>query len=140
MSSGVAKMKYTNEITSEIVKLYLEETTPNAEGLSKTSLQVVAEIAEYLKQFNLDEFGVPMEVPERSIIAKLSSLGVYKKKEYRTKRGEVPVKKEEYIDRIAAHLNVNVELLESLEKVNKSVLLMLDNALKVPFDTLKPTD
>lgn len=123
-------MKYTNEITSKIVELYEEGTKDNA----KSSLTVVAEIAEYLKQFNLDEAGTPMEVPERSIIAKLSSLGVYRKKEYLTKRGEVPVKKEEYIDRIAAHLKVNVELLESLEKVNKSVLIMLNNALRGPQD------
>ena len=123
-------MKYTPELTDKIVSLYVEQTKPNDLGLSKSSLAVVAEIAEYLKPFNLDAAGVPMDVPERSIIAKLSSMGVYKKKEYLTKRGEVPIKKEEYIDRIAKHLAVNVELLESLEKVNKSVLVMLDNALR----------
>ena len=119
-------MKYTNELTAKIVELYQDGTKDNV----KSSLAVVAQIAEYLKQFNLDAAGVPMDVPERSIIAKLSSMGVYKKKEYLTKRGEVPIKKEEYIDRIAKHLAVNVELLESLEKVNKSVLVMLDNALR----------
>ena len=68
-------------------------------------------------------------VPERSVIAKLSSLGVYKKKEYLTKRGEVPVKKDEYIERIARLLDVNSDMLESLEKVNKSVLALIERKL-----------
>ncbi len=69
------------------------------------------------------------DVPQRSVIAKLASLGVYKKKEYLTKRGEVPVKKEEYISRIAKLLDVNAEILESLEKVNKNVLALLEKKL-----------
>ena len=75
------------------------------------------------------ELGTPEAVPERSIIAKLSSLGLYKKKEYLTKRGEVPIKKEEYIDRIALLLDVNAEILESLEKVNKGVLALISTKL-----------
>jgi hypothetical protein len=55
---------------------------------------------------------------------------VYKRKEYTNKQGEAPVKKEEYVERIAILLDTNVELLESLEKVNKNVLKMLEAALK----------
>ncbi len=103
-------MKYTPEITEQIVKQYQS-------GVS------IADIAA--------EISTPESVvPERSVIAKLSSLGVYKKKEYLTKRGEVPVKKEEYIERIAALLDVNSDILESLEKVNKSVLALLEVKLK----------
>lgn len=104
-------MKYTPEITSKIVEAYQSGTS-------------IAEIASSLS------LGAEAPVPERSIIAKLSSLGVYKKKEYLTKRGEVPVKKEEYIERIAALLDVNSDILESLEKVNKSVLALLERKLK----------
>lgn len=75
------------------------------------------------------DLAVEFDVPERSIIAKLASLGVYKRKEYVNKRGEVPVKKEEYIERIAKLLNTNAEMLESLEKVNKNVLRLLEDAL-----------
>ena len=71
-------------------------------------------------------------VPERSIIAKLSSLGIYRKKTYLTKRGETPVKKEEYITRIAKLLDVNAEILESLEKVNKNVLQLIETGLTDP--------
>ena len=89
------------------------------------------------KKLQLDYLsGVPVPVlaeglgvPERSVIAKLSSLGVYKKKEYLTKRGEIPVKKDEYIERIAKLLDVNSDMLESLEKVNKSVLALIERKL-----------
>jgi hypothetical protein len=70
-------------------------------------------------------------VPDRSVIAKLSSLGVYKRKTYVNKRGEIPVKKEEYIERLAKLLEVNPEILESLEKVNKNVLKLLEDALSL---------
>ena len=98
-------MKYTTETTKELVELYKSGTTTK-------------DIAERF------------QVPDRSIIAKLSSLGVYQRKEYRNKRGEVPVKKEAYIDDIAAVLDVNVEILESLEKCNKNVLVLLLSALR----------
>ena len=109
-------MKYTPEITKRITQEYLgTETT-----LPKTTLEIAAGLqADYPDE----------NTPERSVIAKLASLGVYKKKEYLTKRGDVPVKKEEYIERIAVLLDVNAEMLESLEKVNKAVLALLETKL-----------
>lgn len=80
-----------------------------------------------ISQILTEELQEPVQ--ERSVIAKLSSIQVYKKKIYRTKRGEVPIKKEEYIEKLAVLLNVDVEQLESLEKVNKSVLAKLTEAL-----------
>lgn len=78
----------------------------------------------------INKLAAEYDVPTRSIIAKLSSLGVYKKKEYLNKRGEPPVKKEEYIERIAKAMEVNLELLESLEKANKNVLILILQALE----------
>lgn len=109
-------MKYTPELTSQLLDAYKSGQTP--EALSA--------------MFTLQE---GEEVPVRSIIAKLSSLGVYKKKEYLTKRGELPIKKEEYIERIAVLLDVNAEILESLEKVNKSVLALIERRLLEPMTT-----
>ena len=108
-------MKYDQEITKKLLDMY-------AAGVSvqDISLQLTLMCNE--------------PVPDRSIIAKLSSLGVYKKKEYLTKRGEVPVKKEEYIDRIAKLLDVNSEFLESLEKVNKAVLALISTKLGAESD------
>lgn len=86
-------------------------------------------IADYQAGVSTGDLATQLDVPERSIIAKLASLGVYKKKEYTNKQGLPSIKKEEYVERIAKLLNTNVELLESLEKVNKSVLKMLEEAL-----------
>lgn len=118
-------MKYTPELTKFLSDSY-------------TSGKTVEEIADIInntdpKSFNCEGpgcYGLGSEpIPIRSIIAKLSSLGVYKKKQYVTKRGEIPVKKEEYIERISKLLDVNSEMLESLEKVNKSVLALLEKKL-----------
>lgn len=77
----------------------------------------------------ISDLALRFSVPTKSIIAKLSSLGVYHKAPYLTKQGEPPVKKEEYIERIAAALEVNVEILDSLEKANKNVLKLIERAL-----------
>jgi hypothetical protein len=102
-------MKYTKEITDKLILDY------NA-GVA------VKDLAEEL------------DVPERSIIAKLSSLGVYHKKQYVNKRGEVPIKKSAHIATIATLLGCDEEMLESLEKVNKQVLKLIE--LKLTESTL----
>ena len=102
-------MKYTNEATKKLIEDYKAGVT-------------------------VPELAAMLEVPERSIIAKLSSLGVYQKKTYLNKRGEVPTKKAEHIERIAELLEVNLELLESLEKVNKQVLIMIEKNLVAKSD------
>jgi hypothetical protein len=89
-------------------------------------------IADYQAGVTVLELAEQLQVPERSIIAKLSSLGVYQKKQYLNKRGEVPTKKSEHIERIANLLACNLELLESLEKVNKTVLVMIERKLSDP--------
>lgn len=98
-------MKYTPEVLAEIIAKYEAKTTPK-------------------------ELALEYDVPERSIIAKLSALGVYKKKQYVTKRGEPPIKKEKYIEMIADLLDMDIDLLSSLEKVNKSVLIILVKTLQ----------
>ena len=97
-------MKYTPEVTNKLV-------------------------ADYQSGVSTEELAAQLDVPVRTVIAKLSSLGVYQKKSYLNKRGEVPIKKEEYIDRLAILLGVDVDRLESLEKVNKNVLKLLEDAL-----------
>lgn len=77
-----------------------------------------------------EELAAQLGTTTRSVIAKLSSMGLYKRKGYVDKRGEIPVKKAEYVDRIALLLDVTIDRLESLEKVNKSVLKLIEDALK----------
>jgi len=106
-------MKYTKENTEQLLAVY--QAAPNIATVQKLAAE--------------------FSVPERSIIAKLSSMGVYQRKTYVNKRGEPPTKKSEHIENIAKLLNINLELLDSLEKVNKSVLLIIEKELaKVPHD------
>ena len=103
----ITPMKYTKELTDRIV-------------------------SDYKAGIEIQTIAKTLGVPDRSIIAKLSSLGVYQKKTYLNKRGEVPVKKWEYIEQLAQLLQVPSDQLESLEKVNKSVLILLKQRLLDP--------
>lgn len=99
-------MKYTPELTKQISDAYVTG----------------APIEEISEKYGL---------ADRSVRAKLASLGLYKRKEYVNKQGEKPIKKELYVEMIAKLLGKDIELLESLEKVNKSVLKLLVDALEV---------
>jgi hypothetical protein len=87
-------------------------------------------VHDYTTGISVQNIAAQLSVPERSVIAKLSSLGVYQKKTYTNKRGEVPVKKSEHIERISVLLDCDLELLESLEKVNKLVLKLIEQKLQ----------
>ena len=104
-------MKYNQEITELVRQMYVDQ---------KMGSKTIA-----------DSLGAQLgeEIPERSIISKLSALGVYKRKEYATKQGNPPIRKSEYIEKIAQILGKDLDLLESLEKVNKNVLIMIIDAL-----------
>ena len=99
---------YTPEVITEISAIYT----------ANPGLDTVAALAKHL------------DVSPRSIISKLSSLGIYKKKEYLNKRGEPPIKKEIYIDGIANMLGIEPQLLESMEKVTKIGLTQIYEGIK----------
>lgn len=65
----------------------------------------------------------------RSIVAKLSREGVYKKKVYKTKNGESVVKKDAHADAIGAILRLPENDIESLTKANKNALRAIFEAL-----------
>ena len=79
-------------------------------------------------EFLLEEYAVNKDIENianklgktpRSVIGKLSRLGVYEKKQYLSKTGERPVTKLEYCARIARCLEMDVD---GLEKAPKAVL------------------
>jgi hypothetical protein len=65
----------------------------------------------------------------KSIVAKLSREGVYKKKEYVTKNGEPAVKKDAHADAIGAILQLSEPEITSLTKANKTALVKIFKAL-----------
>ncbi len=99
---------YTPEVVTAISEKYKANSTP----------ETVAALA------------ADLGVSDRSVIAKLSSLGIYVKQPYLTKRGEVPVNKSEYIDRISKLLDIDSCMLDSLEKVTKQALTLMETKIR----------
>lgn len=73
----------------------------------------------------VEELAEMLEKSPRSIIGKLSRMGIYQKKQYVDKRGERPVTKLELVANLAAALRLKPEELTGLEKCPKNVLKTL---------------
>lgn len=93
-------VNYTAEQTAAMVQQYT--AAPTAE--------TVASMAEALGK------------SVRSIVAKLTREGVYKKKEYTTKKGEAPVTKEELASKLAELCGLSEAEADSMAKANKTGL------------------
>jgi len=97
---------YTQEMIDVMTERYVAEPT-------RATVEAIA-----------DEFGKT----SRSVISKLSSLGIYQKPAATTKRGEPIVKKEVFVAEVQDALGVTVP---SMEKMTKADLHVLVAALKV---------
>lgn len=67
---------------------------------------------------------------ERSIIGKLSKLGIYQSAVYRTKRGEIPITKLELVEIISELLNCESVKLRGLDKTPKEALKFLKSQIE----------
>jgi len=101
----------------------------NAKTVNYTPEQTVQIIADYQAGLSVDNIAEKMGKTVRSIVAKLSREKVYIKKEYKSKTGDSPVKKDIHADAIGAILRLPENDIESLTKANK-------NALKAIFEAL----
>lgn len=102
---------YTVEMTASLVEAYKNATT------AEDRAAVVSHFAE--------TFGKTVN----SIRAKLTREKVYVAKAYVNKNGEKPIKKDEIVGKIAAAIGLTAEACDSLEKVNKNVLVAIAKAL-----------
>lgn len=84
---------------------------------------------DYLAGVSVETIAQNLGKTVRSITAKLSKEGVYKRKEYVSKTGEKPVKKDAHADAIGAVLNMTEGEIESLTKANKTALVKIFTAL-----------
>ena len=100
-------VNYTPEMTSELVSAYVANPTQ----------ETVVTFAE--------KFGKTA----RSIVAKLSREKVYIAKQYETKTGEKPAKKDSVADAIGAILKLSEADTDSLAKANKKALKAVFEAL-----------
>ena len=98
-------------------------------AVNYTAEQTAKIIADYQAGVKVEEIASAMGKTVHSIVAKLSREKVYVAKQYVTKSGEKPVKKDVTADAIGAILRLSENDIESLTKANKS-------ALKAIFDAL----
>jgi hypothetical protein len=98
-------------------------------AVNYTAEQTAKIIADYQAGVAVEQIAQAMGKTVRSIVAKLSREKVYVAKQYVTKTGEKPVKKDVTADAIGAILRLSENDIESLTKANKS-------ALKAIFDAL----
>ena len=103
MAKTEKTVNYTPEQTVELVTAY--QAAPTAETVSA--------------------FAEKLGKTTRSIVAKLSREGVYKKKEYVGKTGEKPVKKDALADKLAELAGLTEAEATSLEKASKTALQKL---------------
>ena len=106
MSEATKVQNYTDEMVSRMVAEYEAEST----------VETVERLATELGK------------TKRSVIAKLSNLGVYKAQEKVTKSGKAVVRKDELVAVIEAAFDIKVE---SLTKANKADLEALVEAVQV---------
>lgn len=86
-------------------------------------------VADYTAGASVESLAEALGKSVRSVVAKLSREGVYKKKEYKTKTGESVVKKDAHADAIGAILGLPENDVESLTKANKAALKAIFEAL-----------
>ena len=94
-----------------------------------TPEQTASMLADYSQGVTVESIAESMGKTVRSVVAKLSREGVYKKKEYVSKTGEKPVKKDAHADAIGAILKLSEGEIDSLTKANKSALKTIFEAL-----------
>ena len=98
-------------------------------NINYTPEQTAQIIADYQAGKSVEIIADNLGKTVRSIVAKLSREKVYIAKEYKSKTGETPIKKDVHADAIGAILRLPENDIESLTKANK-------NALKVIFEAL----
>lgn len=100
-----------------------------AKAVNYTPEQTMKIVGDYQAGFSVEVIAEAMGKSVRSIVAKLSREGVYQKKQYVSKTGERPVKKDVHADAIGAILRLSENDIESLTKANKSALKAVFEAL-----------
>ena len=85
--------------------------------------------ADYLAGVSTETIATVMGKCVKSVVAKLTREGVYKRKEYVSKTGEKPIAKDAHADAIGAVLKLTEAETTSLTKANKTALVKIFSAL-----------
>ena len=115
--------------------------SPAVKSVNYTPEQTASMVADYVAnptQATVDTLALNMGKTVRSVIAKLSREKVYVAKVYATKTGEAVAKKDDLADKLGAIVAGTEAEIESLTKVNKTMLKKLLDAFEA-FDAEKAT-
>ncbi len=96
-----------------------------AKTVNYTPEQTSAMLNDYAAGVSVEVIAAAVGKSVRSVVAKLSREGVYKKKEYVTKNGEAVVKKDALADKMAEVFGLTEAETESLTEANKTALLKI---------------
>ena len=109
-------------------------TTTTAKNVNYTPEQTTAMVADYLAGVTTEAIALQLGKSLRSVVAKLSREKVYIAKTYTTKTGEKVAKKDVLADKVGAIVEGTESEIESLTKVNKTMLKKLLDALTQATD------
>ncbi len=99
-------------------------------AVNYTAEQVTAMVQAYTTGATVESIAESLGKTVRSVVAKLSREGVYKKKVYTTKTGETVVKKDALADEFANLFGLSEGEADSLTKANKTALVKILAAFK----------
>ena len=124
--------------TLDISRLDHETLTLDLSGESKMTAKTVnytpemttKMVADYAAGVSVEAIAKELGKTVRSVVAKLSREKVYKAKEYVSKTGEKPVKKDAWADYIGEALGMSEADTESLTKANKTALAKIADFIK----------
>ena len=100
-------------------------------AINYTPEQTAQIVSDYVAGVSVEQIAQSMGKTARSIIAKLSREGVYKRKEYVSKTGAAPVKKDTLADKIGALCDLTEAEMESVAKANKTALAKILSKLSL---------
>ena len=103
--------------------------TAKVKVVNYTAEQTAKMVADYEAGVSADAIAQGLGKTLRSVVAKLSREGVYKKAERVTKTGEAIQKKDSVADAIGKVLSLTESETESLTKANKTALKKIFSAL-----------
>ena len=95
-----------------------------------TPEQTARMVADYQAGTSVETIAETFGKTVRSVVAKLSREKVYVAKAYKTKSGELPIKKDVHADFIGEALGLTEADTESLTKANKAALMKIADFIK----------
>ena len=95
-----------------------------------TPEQTAQMVADYQAGTSVETIAETFGKTVRSVVAKLSREKVYVAKAYKTKSGEIPIKKDVHADFIGEALGLAESDTESLTKANKIALMKIADFIK----------